>query len=31
MYHEAIWYIGIAFTILIFLMGFLNFLDDEEE
>jgi hypothetical protein len=31
MYHEALWYIGIAFTILIFLIGILHFIDDEDE
>jgi hypothetical protein len=31
MWQEALWYLGIAFTILIFLIGFLHFLDDEDE
>jgi hypothetical protein len=31
MLHEAFWYIGIAFTFLIFLIGFLHYFDDEDE
>jgi len=31
MYHEAFWYIGIAFTLLIFILGILHYFDDEDE
>jgi hypothetical protein len=31
MWHEAFWYIGIAFTLLIFIVGILHFFYDEDE
>ena len=31
MYHEAFWYIGIAFTLLIFIVGILHYFDDGDD
>ena len=31
MWHEAFWYIGIAFTFLIFLIAILNCFDDDDD
>jgi hypothetical protein len=31
MLHEAFWYIGIAFTFLIFLVAILHYFDDEDD
>ena len=30
MYNEAFWYIGIAFTLLVFILSVLHYFDDEE-
>ena len=30
MWHEAFWYLGIAFTILVFIVGILHYLDDND-
>ena len=31
MWHEAFWYMSIAFTVLVFIVGLLHYFDDEDE